>query len=443
MKFLLVFLITVILSSASAKGRLQNEDFKSLSDLTSAVLTTTGSLTNSNACISSIGSTTGLAVGHFIYDSTNPTYIPSGTTIAGLPGICSAGQVQMSASATHAATGDIVTFGGQASQLLNSAKIYLENAAIMEQFSSAISDGLLFKAASILTTKGDLLGFGTTTSRVPVGTNGQYLTANSSAATGWDWETPAALTVSQYHTQSFTSSGTFTTPVGSTTSTVYKVTVCGGGQSGGVYNGGAGGGGGGGGGGGSLNTSLNDSGGGGGGGGFIEAIIFPTSSQTFAYSVGAAGTSSVGSGGGAGGGAGGLGYIEVTEYYFNGSIGSATNVTGIVAIANGGTGVNNAEPSYRASVNSTCSSSPCTITQAGTWLTNITRTSTGIYVANFAAGTFTVQPTCILNGSAQSNNLVYCILDGSSGTSNATFFCAAGGSATPTDTAFALHCIGK
>jgi hypothetical protein len=41
--------------------------------------------------------------------------------------------------------------------------------------------------ASPLTTKGDLYGYSTTDARVPVGTNGQVLTADSTAATGVAW----------------------------------------------------------------------------------------------------------------------------------------------------------------------------------------------------------------------------------------------------------------
>jgi hypothetical protein len=46
--------------------------------------------------------------------------------------------------------------------------------------------------ASPLTTKGDLYGYSTTNARVPVGTNGQVLTADSTAATGVAWATAAA-----------------------------------------------------------------------------------------------------------------------------------------------------------------------------------------------------------------------------------------------------------
>jgi hypothetical protein len=45
-------------------------------------------------------------------------------------------------------------------------------------------------ATSPLTTKGDLYTFATANARLPVGTNGQVLTANSGAANGVDWEAP-------------------------------------------------------------------------------------------------------------------------------------------------------------------------------------------------------------------------------------------------------------
>lgn len=45
-------------------------------------------------------------------------------------------------------------------------------------------------SSSPLTTKGDLYGFDTAGDRIPVGSNGKVLTANSAAALGVDWETP-------------------------------------------------------------------------------------------------------------------------------------------------------------------------------------------------------------------------------------------------------------
>jgi hypothetical protein len=47
-------------------------------------------------------------------------------------------------------------------------------------------------ANSPLTAKGDLFGYSTTQARVPVGTNGQVLTADSAETTGVKWATPAS-----------------------------------------------------------------------------------------------------------------------------------------------------------------------------------------------------------------------------------------------------------
>lgn len=85
-------------------------------------------------------------------------------------------------------------------------------------------------------------------------------------------------------------------------------------------------------------NSVNFAGGGGGAGGYIDAIITAPLS-TYAFTIGAGGIGSAASGANGAGGNGGSGVIEVTEYYANGAIGTATNVTGIVAVANGGTGL--------------------------------------------------------------------------------------------------------
>jgi len=45
--------------------------------------------------------------------------------------------------------------------------------------------------ASPLTTKGDIFGFSTVDDRIPIGTNGQRLTADSAEALGLKWETPS------------------------------------------------------------------------------------------------------------------------------------------------------------------------------------------------------------------------------------------------------------
>lgn len=103
----------------------------------------------------------------------------------------------------------------------------------------------------------------------------------------------------------------------------------------------------------------------------------------------------------------------------------------------------NAEPSYRAASNSTCTTSPCTLDQGSGWITSVTRTSTGVYVANFAPGAFTNTPTCTLQGNSNSSSTVYCNGNNINGTTSATFTCASGAVATATDSAFALICVGK
>jgi hypothetical protein len=50
------------------------------------------------------------------------------------------------------------------------------------------------KGISPLTTKGDLYTYSTEDARLPVGANGQVLTANSAQATGLEWANPGALT---------------------------------------------------------------------------------------------------------------------------------------------------------------------------------------------------------------------------------------------------------
>jgi hypothetical protein len=55
--------------------------------------------------------------------------------------------------------------------------------------------------SSPLTTKGDLYGYSTTNARVPIGTNGQVLTADSTAALGLKWGTPASGSLTLITTQ--------------------------------------------------------------------------------------------------------------------------------------------------------------------------------------------------------------------------------------------------
>ena len=148
--------------AASIKGKIQNEDVKSKSDIQSSVLSTTGNLNTGSACIVSIGSTTGLAAGQYVYDSTNPSDIVTNTTISGIPGTCPAGQVQMSIAAGATTTGDTITFGGSTAQLINTDRIY--DIFKGQQLSSTITNGQI--------------GSGGTTA-------GYVLTADGSGGTNW------------------------------------------------------------------------------------------------------------------------------------------------------------------------------------------------------------------------------------------------------------------
>ena len=74
---------------------------------------------------------------------------------------------------------------------------------------------------SPLTTKGDLYGYSTTDARVPIGTNGQVLQADSAQALGLKWATPSSSAVVQV--KSFTTSSS--TTVNSTTFTSTGLTL--------------------------------------------------------------------------------------------------------------------------------------------------------------------------------------------------------------------------
>ena len=180
--YLLPILMVLQTTSSFAGGRIQNEDVKSLSDITAAVLTTTGNLTSTSVCIASPASVAGVTAGLFVYDTTHSTYIPSGTTVVGVPGTCSAGQIQMSAAAAGTATGDTITFGGQASRLINDTKIWASSVTPTQTLASAISTGAIGGTAG---TKNYL-----TTYKGNAG-NGNFEFGNTN---GWSLGTIATLT---------------------------------------------------------------------------------------------------------------------------------------------------------------------------------------------------------------------------------------------------------
>ena len=64
----------------------------------------------------------------------------------------------------------------------NAGKVYRDNGSSWDNVAAG--------SASPLTTKGDLYGFSTTNARIPVGSDGQVLTADSTQTLGVKWDTP-------------------------------------------------------------------------------------------------------------------------------------------------------------------------------------------------------------------------------------------------------------
>ncbi len=132
---------------------------------------------------------------------------------------------------------------------------------------------------AIVDAKGDLIAAtaADTPARIGVGTNGQVLSANSSAATGLEWITLAAGGGDLY-SQDFTSSGTFSVPSG--VDKVLVLAVGGGGAGGGCLSGGG----------------TYQVGGGGGGGQIKFEPVAVTAGGSVTVTIGAGGTGGTGRG---------------------------------------------------------------------------------------------------------------------------------------------------
>lgn len=81
--------------------------------------------------------------------------------------------------------------------------------AIANGGTGQVTAGAAFGALSPLTTKGDVLGFSTVNARIPVGSNTQVLTADSGQALGVKWATPTTGTVTSIDVSGGTTGLTF------------------------------------------------------------------------------------------------------------------------------------------------------------------------------------------------------------------------------------------
>jgi len=110
-----------------------------------------------------------------------------------------------------AGTATVSTSSTLALKQYDAGSLYFNSTSAAIFFASDAAD-----STSPLTTKGDLYGFSTLDARIPIGTNNQVLTADSSQALGLKWATPAAgggkvlqVVNATYATQTSTSSATY------------------------------------------------------------------------------------------------------------------------------------------------------------------------------------------------------------------------------------------
>ena len=138
------------------------------------------------------------------------------------------------------ATGDILTAAAANGYLASQTVMVFANAAARTAAITSPQEGMFsylkdsnstqyysgsawvsIGGASPLTTKGDLYAYSTTDARLPVGTNGQILTADSTAATGLAWATPASGSMTLLSTTSLTGAYTLISSISQSYKNLY------------------------------------------------------------------------------------------------------------------------------------------------------------------------------------------------------------------------------
>jgi len=115
----------------------------------------------------------------------------SGTDKTKLDGLTGAGEANQNAFTTVAVSGQSDVVADLASDTLNLVAGTNVTLTTTPGTDSITIDAAGGGGASPLTTKGDIYTYDTGDARLPVGTDGQVLTANSSTGTGVEWATPS------------------------------------------------------------------------------------------------------------------------------------------------------------------------------------------------------------------------------------------------------------
>jgi len=119
----------------------------------------------------------------------------------------------------------------------------------------------------------------------------------------------------------------------------------------------------------------------------------------------------------------------------------------VTSDSDGSEKINRARIGGAASDTTNCTTSPCTIhRQSGTWLTSVTRTTTGTYVGTIVSGKYSDKPECWCQSKDSAGNAGRECRAIASSTTNIDIFTMypsdTGGSTTTTDNFFSLWCMG-